>query len=553
LLALSLSARIAGAQPEAPQPLRFTSEGTPDTQKLNFENILQGSIRLKLVGYAAGPLTVFDGKATVEQRRQGACTINVQNSEADLSWATPPPGCSDLLAPLAHAQPTKLAIAKPDSSAFALIELSGPAKYAGPTTSINATFDKTKDSFDWTKAIPAYVKQVAPAEDCWVRLDSWQKLTCGAPGISPGNAQAALEAAWRRGDSLELFMQVIDAESTTGTWRRFPFTGQERKQPVPVQAPTSPLESRCQSVARTTHVEGAFYAVCVDAMRAQQSFLVLSCDQVPDANETCDVVGDVLRVRRNLLVYVWHDAETRALISLTGTPGNESLVYTPPAGAGQKAMGVAGVAGVVSIPSVSVFGPRKAGTADLLVKIVKDKEDGSVTEVLSVPRTLTFEAYYRMALRLGIGFTWAPWARTVGIDSTSDGQRYTRVLSGEDGGVYSTEVVAGASYFLCDMPASDAKLCGALGARLGVVGVQGSQTKVANSLMFGVEAAIGKDFSIGLFGGVVRHDVPDDGYRPGRAVPANVQSVPTHFAVTPGMSLVLNFTPGFLQSVGIVQ
>jgi hypothetical protein len=311
LLALSLSARIAGAQPEAPQPLRFTSEGTPDTQKLNLENILQGSIRLKFAGYAAGPLTVFDAKATVEQRRQGACTIDVGNSEADLSWATPTPGCKDLLAPLAHAQPTKLAIAKADSSAFAIVELSGPAKYAGPTTSINATFDKAKDSFDWTKAIPAYVKQVAPAEDCWVRLDSWQKLTCGAPGISPGNAQAALEAAWRRGDTLELFMQVIDAESTTGTWRRFPFTGQERKQPVPVQAPTSPLESRCQSVVRTTHVKGAFYAVCVDAMRAQQSFLVLSCDQVPEANQTCDVVGDVLSVRRDLLVYVWHDAETR--------------------------------------------------------------------------------------------------------------------------------------------------------------------------------------------------------------------------------------------------
>ena len=71
--------------------------------------------------------------------------------------------------------------------------------------------------------------------------------------------------------------------------------------------------------------------------------------------------------------------------------------------------------------------------------------------------------------------------------------------------------------------------------------------------MVGPELAIGPDFSIGAFAGLVLDARPKAGYEVGRPLPAGSTSIETQPGIAPGFSISLNFTPGFLKSVGVVQ
>ncbi|XXX76120.1 hypothetical protein WMF30_51575 [Sorangium sp. So ce134] len=325
-----------------------------------------------------------------------------------------------------------------------------------------------------------------------------------------------------------------------------------REEEPPSSGPSVPLDARCLALAESRRSSRDFYALCVDAFSAQEGLVSLACKASGrEGKSSCEAVGDLVVVNHDFVVYAWHDPGTRAKISLSGTGGNQSTVYRP-AGTFELERLDAPRAVVDHLVSTKSFGPRQAGQTTLAVTAVLVRGEDAPREMAKVEQTYTVEAYYDMALRLGIGFSWAPWARSVGVRSTRDGQQYAAVIEGADSGLFSSELVAGVSYFLCDMPETKLRVCGALGLRVGVVTLQdGSSAKVLGSLMVGPEVAIGKDFSAGVFGGVMRHDPPADGYRPGKLLPPGETAIKTRFGLTPAVGLVLNFTPGFLKNVGL--
>jgi hypothetical protein len=316
------------------------------------------------------------------------------------------------------------------------------------------------------------------------------------------------------------------------------------------------LLNRCRRAARSDLSDEDFYAVCIDAFPDAEGVVTLECHGGKDEHGAppCKRAGDAVRVLRSFVVYVWHPAGTRAKVALAGAPGQASSVYVP---GGMEKLGPAAfaAAGPEETPrSVWTFGPRKRGAAALSVTILSPPGEGEpVKELLKVEQTYAVEAFYRAAVRLGIGLSWMPWARRVGRRSTGDGQKHAEVIEGADQGLFSAELVAGASYFFCEMPEHALKVCAAAGIRLGLLGSEGGELKTMRSLMIGPELAIGPDFALGIFGGIQRHDVPAVGFEPGTSLPSSTLAIPTQLGLTPAFGVVVNFTPGFLSGAGLVK
>jgi hypothetical protein len=451
----------------------------------------------------------------------------------------------------------KVGVSGPRKDVYGIIDLA-PTSYAGPPTKIQVEMDKGVPDISSVK-IPKHLELASP--DCYVPLDKWHKLACtsGAAIVPLPDGRAALAAAWGRKDAVALFLNVRDAEASGGAWRRFAVTPVEKPEPPPA-APPSPdgeLAGRCleQANADPAATE-ANYVVCVDALADREQILSWECtgQERGRPGRTCKTVDEVVRINRHFVIYVWRAKETVVDVTLGGTPGTSSMIHQPgPATMTELKSRVAPPAPAIMIDQHR-FGPRKAGSAPLLLVLSKPAADGKpATELQRIQLNFTVEEFYRFAIRLGLDVSWAPLARTVAVRSTPEGQRYADITEGQNRGLVSSGLVAGVSYFFCEVPANSTKATFAVGLRLGVLDLAGGQTKTLNSLMVGPELALGPDFSLGLFGGIIRHDTPIQGQEPGKVLRSDATVIDKQIGFTPGFSIVMNFTPGFLKTAGLSQ
>lgn len=559
-LAVGLAQTRAFADPSKLTVGRTTSP--PSSRKLSFNEIQAGKVLIELEDYAAGSIDIYPLDSTAATRTANTCTLPVEDSIAviDLrAGPSPSEACQSLAATLTRGEAIRRAVSRTGSLLYATLEYSPPPEGYEGGLSTAITVDRDKDGNPkWATArIPSYVAPDDRDTSCYLLLGQWQTLPCSGGVVNPSAAQrAAIAAVWGQNKALSLVMKVKTPAPPGAMWRSFSFTLKEKDAPAAPLMNLAPLRERCEAMAKAdpSSQSTSFYLVCVDAFLDRRGVVTLECDgSKSDGKRTCNAVGDVVRVLRGFTVHAWHAAGVGADITLGGKAGSDTPLYDGTREKGTMSLDTPAPApqqpGAPQL-TTRTFGPRKAGTAAKLAVNVPAPRVGG--DPIKVEQEFTVEAYYRGALRLGFGFTWLPWARTVGLQTTAGGQKYAAVIAGAGQGLFDSEIVAGASYFFCDMPENELKVCAAAGVRFGVLGLS-SEVKVASSLMLGPEVAIGRDFAIGLYGGIHQHEYPDAKFLPGKLQQAEVTKIDTHFGLTPAFGLVLNFTPGFLKSVGQSQ
>lgn len=537
-----------------------TSTGPANTRHVTFEEVVEGAVRLDFANFPAGVLDVYPATASPEDRVKAGCTLTVAASKVTLRLGASP-ACDKLLTPLFRGEATKLALSRQDTTPWVHVVFEALADFDGKPTTLgpfrpDAGVDAGTDAPDWSTAtLPAHLEPLGPA--CYTRLDQWVALDCANRHIDAGVHRAAIEAAWDAQQDLELALQVKDAKAVQGAWRNFPFVAQV----APVvdagvgesddSTTVPPLPQRCATLAhQLPQAEDDFYAVCVDALPQRQGVAVMHCEK--EAGRTCEGAGQVVRTRHAFQVFVWHETSRKLDVQLSGTPGFESLLRDKE----EKPSGLKALVGFERPPdgppptySVS-WGPRRSGDATLTVKV--SEAGGDQKKLVEVAYAMRVVPWYRMAVRLGVSMNWMPWARTVEPRTDALGQRYVAVTEGEDQGLFGASVVAGFTWFASPIDEDSAQMTLGLGLRLGVLGLWGRDVKPFDSVMAGLEWVIGPDFSLGLFGGVARHETPVAGYEPGRPLGPN-DTLKKQFALTPALSVVLNFTPGFLKRMGVAE
>jgi hypothetical protein len=532
---------------------------SPPTRKITFDEILEKKIKLVFTDQAGGTVDVYPLDSTPETRAANTCRLPVSSgSQVDIDLPKPAgegEACQSLAAKLLRAEAVKYAVSPTGSPTYAILEFAPPATKLGELSTDITVARIDQHAIGSVVNLPAYATPIgAPGADpfCHVLLGQWYHVKCDKGVLNlDAPLPAAIESAWDQGKAPTLYANVATAAAPGGEWRAFPLI----VKPKDGGKDPGSLAERCHKVAqevKSASTDPSYY-VCVDAFPDKRGMVTLECDpKVADGKPPCRPAGDVVRVGRGFTVQAWYAAGTVADISFGGAAGSDAPVYDPnkPAAKAEKPSIAAETArGADYKITARTFGPRKAGTAAKLSVSVQrmKKEDGTLSDYFKVEQEFTLEAYYRGAIRLGFGYTYMPWARTVGIQTARNGQKYAAVTQD---GLSDYELVAGFSYFFCDMPDNQIKLCAAMGARLGVLGVNAA-VKVATSLMAGPEIAIGRDFSVGAYGGVHTHEYPDAAFTPGKLVRADVIKTETHFGLTPAFGLVVNFTPSVLKSVGL--
>ena len=555
------------------------SASPPQRHELTFEKVRALSFELTFDGYQQGEIELYKPSATAAARLKQPCRLRVDSAKVSLKSEEGSKACRTLLAPLWRGESLELAVSvvseAPDavSTAYALIEYKPPGAYQGKSTAIEVP-PNDKETPNWDEArVPEHVR-LTPNK-CYVLLDAWHEVGCdsstGAITI-PSDTQDRIAAWWARGGELSLIAKVRDAESNAA-WRAFPFL---LKATVP-DKPSS-LEGRCdqtvssltkrpesffldpgsgrdQSRQRSSLAEGTkyFYLICVDA--SSNHVVTLSCTK----SKTCSMHGDLVDAGRDFVVGVWTADGVQADVGLSGTAGY-SRIYdqSKPETSGPVARDDSSVLKIYDqkssldadqpAPQLWHFSPRKPGVSKLTVTVPRSDPE----KPIKIERQYTIRGSYRVAIRLGLGISWAPWAREVGIQTAADGQRHAAVVAGAENGLVHNELVAGISYFPWEVKQDSLDLAFAIGLRLGVVSVD-SDNGWFRSLMIGPELAIGPDLAIGIFGGIHRNDLPQAGYEPGTLLLPGATEIPTYFGVTPAFGVVLNFTPGSLKFFGVTK
>lgn len=553
------AALILAAAPAAAARIAITQVGAaPATQKITLDDAMGSALVIDFADHASGKVDVYPLDSTAESRAANTCRLDVTASKTTIPLPSPsgaPEACQKFAAAVQRGEAAKYAVSPAGGLTYAILEIAPPPAKIGDLPTDVVVKRTAGDAPDWSTAkLPAYAVPAGAPPECHLLLGKWYDIPCSGGTIQPRAAQKkAIEDAFDQGKALTLYARVATAAAPAGEWRAFPFTLAAKADKTSPSPPS--LIDRCDGAAvkSASSATEPFYFICVDAFVDRRGVVALECDPKGSAGKPeCHAVGDVVRVRRGFTVQAWYAPGTFADISFGGAAGSDAPIFDPSkVAAGLPAVGPVAAAAADYQLTARTYGPRKAGTpAKLSVSVQRTKkEDGSLADYFKVEQEFTVEAYYRGVIRLGFGYTYMPWARMVGIQTTRTGQRYAAVTQS---GLSDYELVAGFSYFLCDMPGNDIKPCGALGARVGVLGANAT-VKVATSLMAGAEIAVGTDLSLGLYGGVHTHDFPDAAYTPGKLVRADVTKVETHFGLTPAFGLVVNFTPSVLKSVGLSQ
>ncbi|WP_434041088.1 MULTISPECIES: hypothetical protein [Sorangium] len=524
-----------------------------------------------------GPIELYPLSSSGPDRASKACRLDVeaatQVARFDLATARAADlkaGNHNCEALLTSRDSWERAVSVAGSTAYALVRFEAPAAYAASPSSAVDIEHKAPggQALKWPWALPFDIGLVSPASWCFVHARQWEKVTCNERKVAPSTEmQKMIEASVARGEMPVVVTKVIDATSgPAGAWRRVPVRLQQKPFDFAVNCARWVQKERKENLV--THHE--FYAVCVNFRELSAPYVMTlafeqgsgkkgsgeqgSGEQGPGevcSAEGCEVVGHVLHVRRPIVVYVWH-TDHDAEIQLDGDQGMAPWTYVP---AGHPVSG-AYPADPLLAPRVTVvpprsrlaFAPRSGKDATLTVTLKSGDK-----QVKSVKHFYVVENLYRGALRVALGLGWSPWARQVDIVTAADGRKYVDVTAGEGAisGLTSAELFLGYSHFFCDMPQFSAKVCGGLGAWLGVLGVGSEGINPFTSLVVGPELAIGRDFSIGLAAGVHRHDAPKASFRPGRVAPDGASKVDTTFGLTPHVGLMINFVPAFFRAAGL--
>ncbi|WP_437685204.1 hypothetical protein [Sorangium sp. So ce176] len=516
-----------------------------------------------------GPIELYPLSSSVADRASKACQLDVdavkQVALFDLATARAADlkaGNHNCEALLTSRDSWERAVSVPGSTAHALVRFQAPAAYAAsPTTSVEIEAVAEGGQAlkpDWT--LPSDIGQAAPPQ-CFVHAGHWSSVPCKGGKVTPPPAlQKMIEASVARGEMPVLVVQAIDATSgPAGAWRRVPVRLKQKQFDLEKHCAGWVQEERKQKLV-TQH---EFYAICVNFRELSSPYVMTLAFEEGSgeegsgekcSGETCEVVGHVLHVRRPIVVYVWH-SDHDAEIQLDGDQGMAPWTYVPAGHPVGDALGAALVAPAPEKPDAPVpprsrlaFAPRSGKDATLTVTLKSGDK-----QVKSVKHFYVVENLYRGALRVALGLGWSPWARQVDIVTAADGRKYVDVTAGEGAisGLTSAELFLGYSHFFCDMPQLSAKVCGGLGAWLGVLGASSEGINPFTSLVVGPELAIGRDFSIGLAAGVHRHDAPKESFRPGRVAPDGATKVDTTFGLTPHVGLMINFVPAFFRAAGL--
>jgi hypothetical protein len=491
--------------------------------------------------------------ATTDARAQKACKLRLDDQRLALSTAHAFAGsettCAALLAGFFAGDPKEIAISAADKTPYAVLALKVPT-YQGRAS--NVEVDTTG-----TAKLPEAIHVNDKITDCLLFIGTWQRATCTAGStisfVDP-NTTAVLQAALARGDKLWLYINVVDADSVQGAWRRIPVRlegmGDEHK------PERDDLVERCMGTVPSKPPRHTYF-VCVDAYPDRRNTAVMSCV----SGTKCTQVGETVDTNHSFVVNVWTGSEYAVSITLGGTPGASPGIYDSSAPA--KPAGVDAFDGdrkskreplQMEPPTLTkTFGARKPGPAKLVVSVVKRKDSALGTaEVAPVEYPFNVLDLYHVVVRLGLALAWQPWARSVGILATPDGQRYAAVIEGDANGLYRTEVSAGFTYFPWPIHQDSLDVRVGIGLRLGILSI-GPDTKTLTSAIVGPELAIGTDLSIGLFAGVARHDAANTGFEPGKLVAPAVNSIPTHMTATGEFAITLNFTPGISKAIGVIK
>lgn len=463
---------------------------------------------------------VYLRSAPLENREKKPCLLAVA-ADGTIDLGRLPADCPDLAAAAFAGDTVTLTLARPKQGSFTvLIFEARPLQSAAASVKVGGNKDGTFAGAE----IEEHVHFADPT--CYVRLPrQWVKATCSAKKLDGVDAagQHAITSALARGDKLQLYAVVIDADApgADGAVRRIPVTTKEKAAPLG----RFDIDVLCKEAISKADVDGAYH-VCVDLRNKQQAFIAQDCK----TKASCKGVGEVLRVNRQIVVHVWTDGE-KPKIALGGTAGMTPEVLTASAGAG---------APVIPKPTVSkLFDGRKPGSAPLTITMPKET-------TAAFEHTFQIETQYRLAIRLGFGVSYLPWGQTFGVVTTLDNQKVSGVIQDE---LVRTEVLAGVSWLFEPIRKDSLDRSFGVGFRLGVLSL--SDAKAISSLMGGFEYSIGSEVSFGLYIGAGRIDVPDEGYEPGRLVSGT--TLPTHWELTPQVALVIDLAGGVFKNVGLVK
>jgi hypothetical protein len=517
---------------------------TLTTVTVPFESLVKGQITLVIKDLASGEIDLWPPEGPAEERERRVCRLTVVAGQAvlDVKTAARVDGeagnknCQTILT-TAEA-PLQRNVSARGSTAFTTLdfEIPGPAKDSSPIPVSTLTPLQLPDSIklQWTT--------------CYVNLlEGWRAVDCQDRKISlPERWRAKLAAVGI--DKLYLAAKIDAGHGPT--WHRI-----ELRQGVSADD-DFPLAKKCQerikADAGSKQVSsGDLYVVCADVAEPSAAAVTLQHWDSKAHILTDPVLSYHIPVRVPVVVYAFYVGAAPE-INGDGNVGFAPVTYVPK---GIKEENKPPPSGITPTFGRKVarneFGPQLGPKLTVNVKIKLGDKD-SVT----VSRTYVIQNQYWTALRVGLGLSWSPWAREVGVRSTSSGAKYTAITDGDGpvAGLFAPELVVSYSYFLGQpMPDDDPHVRVALNLGVGALRAGSSGVSALSSVRGGLELAYGLDFSLVVAAGINQHNFPKDGYQPGNALPNSADTNgPTRYGVTPGFGVVLNLTPTFLKTAGIL-
>lgn len=519
-----------------------------------FADFVTGKAAITVVGITDGTVELFPPTTSIDTRAAWACKLPVAkgvltidfDKMGDVDKDAGNQACANLLTSV---EKTQIAVSLPGSAFYSLLELREAPRYPG--TLADVFYDPSPGSQTapaWPLALPGTVTQVERA--CHVHVGRWHSVPCADGKLHPvGRLRALVEAQLAQSSSLDVVAKVIDAGTgPDGDWRRF----QVRPRVKPPEEQVFDLPTTCQAQIREDVQKGispgdTFYVVCIDA-RVPGTPVPLTW-LAHRAKEVSATRSNDFRFEAGLpvVVYAWFPRSMKelAVIELNGPTGEPPQIYD--ARSQERGVDAKAVTPLGLLPTRRAFGPQKGPTTTL-------KLSGKIgDQTVSLERTYEVETFYRGVIRFGIGVAWSPWAREIGVRTSTSGVKYAETTAGEGSipGLFGAEFVAGYSFFLSGrMSNLVPKPAFGLSVGLGLL-KQSNTLDGITSLRGGFEIAYGLDFSLALMAGFHRHDVPKETSRPGSPLPADPARIETTFGVTPGFGLILNLTPAFLKDLGL--
>lgn len=311
--------------------------------------------------------------------------------------------------------------------------------------------------------------------------------------------------------------------------------------------------NRWKARAKATRAEDWGYVICINAVDPNASEAVIVTTR-EGADPLAERTGTHIFSGRPIDVRVWANPKATVKVDLGGTAGLLNRVADPP-GAAKAAVGV-------TKATAAKFRKQFAGrstTEDFVdlkvtqtVKISKDKTE-TLPEVV-IP--LRVEDAWVGAFRVAASAAWAPWDRTwktrTRNTALNPGEEIA-IDEGADSGLAHVELVAGYSVFWWPVYEDERTVSAATSFGLGVLssGESKGLDLFSSVHITPVELVVGRYFGVGLDVSLRRTERLRSEYDVGSPI-SNGQDF-TAFGVTPAFGVTLNFSPKFVETVGLAR